>query len=93
MVLPAFSHKRVPGQLSYKGGMHPQHRHFRDNTSLTTPSLPQHRIGSTPHFLNTVITAKGVNPGRVTVHGGTVSIDGKDLDWFPAFSIMTLLRE
>lgn len=54
---PAFSHDRVPGQLSaHKGGIPPRLRHSAS-----------HR-----HCLHTVIPEKGGNPGRVTVGGETV---------------------
>jgi hypothetical protein len=44
------SGKREPGQLSHKGGIHPQQRH----------------------------SSEGGNPGRVTVHGETVSSNEKE---------------
>ena len=86
-VLPAFlgsSGKRVPGQLSHKGGRNSEQHRSRDNVIYSTSSVSQQcQSHSSVIAFTTYLPAQrhpreGANPGKVTLQGIIVSGNGKE---------------
>jgi hypothetical protein len=76
------SGKRVPGQLSHKGGRDPQQHRSRDHIIYPTSSGSQqcqaHNILSRTAMSLPPQRHSRKKAGKVTVHGETVSGNGKE---------------